>query len=105
MFPDRPEVVAASHQRNAPTGLVQTGPDATADRTGANEHIAGHGDHATGAGSRDRIAPGATTRISGMSVPLVFALLLIAGVVVIGLLMLVALAVVLRSSPDAPANG
>ena len=40
-----------------------------------------------------------------MSVPFVFALLLIAGVVVIGLLLLVALAVVLRSSPDAPANG
>jgi hypothetical protein len=41
----------------------------------------------------------------GMSVPFVFALLLITGVVVIGLLVLVALAVVLRSSPDAPAKG
>jgi hypothetical protein len=36
-----------------------------------------------------------------MSVPFVFALLLITGVVVIGLLVLVALAAVLRSSPDA----
>jgi hypothetical protein len=40
-----------------------------------------------------------------MSVPFVFTLLLIIGVVVIGLLVLVALAVILRSAPDAPTNG
>jgi hypothetical protein len=39
-----------------------------------------------------------------MSGPFVFALLLIAGVVVIGLLLLVALVVVFRQSPDAPAG-
>ena len=39
-----------------------------------------------------------------MSVPFVFALLLIAGVVVIGLLV-VALVVMLMHSPDVPADG
>jgi hypothetical protein len=37
-----------------------------------------------------------------MSVPVIFAVLLIAGVVVIGLLMLVALVVLFRSPADAP---
>jgi hypothetical protein len=36
-----------------------------------------------------------------MSVPFLFALLLISGVIVIGLLLLVALAIVFRSAPNA----
>ena len=44
------------------------------------------------------------TRIGVMGVPIVFTLLLIAGVVVIGLLV-AALVVMLMHSPDAPADG
>jgi hypothetical protein len=40
-----------------------------------------------------------------MSVPFVFALLLVTGVVVIGLLLVVALGVVLRQPPEASADG
>ena len=40
-----------------------------------------------------------------MSVPMVFALLLVTGVVVIGLLALVALGVVLRQPPEASTDG
>jgi hypothetical protein len=48
----------------------------------------------------------AETRISVMPVPVIFAVLLIGGVVVIGLLLLISLVVLFRLPPDVPpANG
>ncbi len=88
------------------TGLVQPGPDATADRSGTDEHVAGHDDKDTQGSWRAVASPDRLrTRISLMSVPVVFVVLLIGGVVVIGLLMLVALVVLFRPPPIPPTNG
>ena len=74
-------MVPAGDQDDLPAGLVQPGADAAPDRSGADDHVARHGPRYTVPGR----CPTARTRLAACRPRLVFALLLVAGVAVIGL--------------------
>jgi hypothetical protein len=92
-------MITAGDQYDLAAGLLQPGADAAADRSGADDDGAGHALTLTFPARRGRV-----DRLADMSTAMIFALILVAGVIMIGLLAAVWLVMLLtrgaRPAPD-----